>query len=135
MIRECVDFHFLPALQEAIHKRLLNWARWCYGSPGGSAAPMFRFYRSSEQWADRAASVPVDSLDAQMMEQAVAVLPDKHRAAVRWHYTSPGDPARCARKLGVSMPALAALVIDGRALLMTRPVRRPMELYIATYQK
>lgn len=119
MIRESVDFHLIPARQESIHLRLLNWARWCHGSASATTAPMFRFYRSTEQWAHDA-SVPVDSLDAHRIEKAIIQLPEQPRAAIRWHYTAAGDPARCARTLGVTKPELAQLVIDARNMLVNR---------------
>lgn len=121
MIRECVDFHLIPASQEAIHQRLLNWARWLYGSKGSDVAPMFKYYRSTDQWADNSTSVPVDSLDAHKIERAVAALPEKHGPAIRWHYTKPCmGPQRFARNLGITQPELANLVIEARNILAKR---------------
>ena len=121
MMRESVDFHFIPERQEAIHIRLLNWGRWCHPHARGTAtAPMFQNYRSTEVWAEATNSSPLDSIDAGKIEKAVRLLPEKHSAAVRWHYVKAGAPIRCARALGVSLEGLAKLVIDGCSMLINR---------------
>jgi hypothetical protein len=120
MQREAVDFHFIPVRQEAIHLRLLNWGRWCYSRPGASTQPMFRFYRSPEVWGNDGQSLPVDSLDAHRIEKGVVALPEKHGAAIRWHYVGKAGPLKFSKSIGVTQEALAELVIDGRNMLVNR---------------
>ena len=119
MIREAVDFHFIPLRQEAMHMRLLNWGRWCHPTARGTApAPMFRNYRSTELWTEATCSSPLDPLDAGKLEKAVRLLPEKYPEALRWHYVKSGPPIRCARALGVTLDGLARLVVDGRSMLI-----------------
>lgn len=121
MKREAVDFHLIPASQEAIHIRLLNWGRWCHPSARGTApAPMFQNYRSTDLWAEVQNSSPLDSVDAGKIEKAVRLLPEKYPEALRWHYVKSGPPIRCARALGITLENLARLVLDGRSMLINR---------------
>lgn len=122
MMREAVDFHFVPANQEAIHLRLLNWARAQRNSTGNATAPMFRQYRSSDQWAQASASMPVDQRDAAKINKAWQMLPGKHRASLAWHYITPGSPAKACKGIGCTMDELARLVVDARTMLINRNV-------------
>ena len=63
---------------------------------------------------------PVNTLDAVLVEKAVAALPEKHREAVRWWYVYRRDPVAMARNLGVSKQGLADLVEAGRTMLKNR---------------
>ena len=57
------------------------------------------------------------------MEKAVAMLPEKHASAIRWHYvyaTRGMQPGKVCRLLGVSASGLAELVTDGRTMLVNR---------------
>jgi len=119
-MREAVDFHFVPANQEAMHMRLLNWARAQRNSTGSATAPMFRQYRSSDQWATPSVSMPVDQRDAAKVNKAWQMLPEKHRAAVAWHYITPGSPIKACRKIACTMDELARLVVDARQMLINR---------------
>ena len=121
-MRGGVDFHAVPPHQAEIHARLLNWARWCRGKPTSHTSPMFRGYRSSEVWAAPETGEPVNVLDAAKIARAVVDLPEKHRDATQWHYVHPVAPIRVCRALEVSYEGLAHLVIEGRALLITRRV-------------
>lgn len=114
-----VDFHYIPPAQEAIHERLLNWARCMYGKDRAVCSPMFASYRSTEVWAAPEASSPVDKLDAERVEKAVRQLDPVEREAIRWHYvnTRRHSPARACRWLGLAKGALAQAVIDGRESL------------------
>lgn len=118
----CIDYNHIAAHHEAIHARLMNWARWLRVRPHGwFTHPMFRNFRASKQWeASPHISTPVDTLDAALMEKAVYALPEKHRQAVRWWYVYRRDPAAMARNLGVSKQGLAELVEAGRAMLKNR---------------
>jgi hypothetical protein len=120
MMREAVDFHFVPANQEAIHLRLLNWARAQRNSTGSATAPMFRQYRSSDQWATPSVSMPVDQRDAARINKAWQMLPEKHRASLGWHYITPGSPIKACRKIACTMDELARLVVDARQMLINR---------------
>ncbi len=120
MIREAVDFHFVPAHQEAIHMRLINWARAQRNGSGNNTAPMFRQYRSSDQWAQATVSEPVDQRDAAKINKAWQQLPGNHRAALKWHYVTPGSPQKACRGIGCTMEDLARLVVDGRQMLINR---------------
>jgi len=121
-VTEIVDYNHVRAQHEAIHARLNNWRRWVTVRPHGWAtAPMFRMYQSkSRQWHAPVIQTPVDTLDAVLVEKAVAALPEKHRAAVRWSYVHCGNPLAMARSLAVSKQGLADLVTDGRSMLQNR---------------
>lgn len=120
MKRDAIDFHLVPDHQLAIHWRLVNWSRWCNGRPGNNCSPMFRGYRSTDVWSAPEIGTPVDKLDAAKVAKAVVALPEKHRAAVNWHYVKPVAPMRAARELAVSLAELAQLVRDGRQMMINR---------------
>ena len=117
-----VDYNHVPERHAAIHARLENWRRWVIVRPNGwQVAPMFRLYQSkSRQWEAPVIQNPVNTLDAVLVEKAVAALPEKHRAAVRWSYVHCGNPLAMARTLAVSKQGLADLVDAGRTMLKNR---------------
>ena len=117
-----VDYNHVQDRHKAIHARLENWRRWVIVRPSGwQVAPMFRMYQSkARQWHAPVIQTPVDTLDALLMENAVAALPEKHREAVRWWYVYRRDPVAMARNLGVSKQGLADLVDAGRTMLNNR---------------
>lgn len=122
-VTETVDYCHIATHHEAIHARLVNWARWVRVRPHGWAtSPMFRLYQSKNRQWDVSPHIgtPVDTLDAALMEKAVYALPEKHREAVRWWYVYRRDPVAMARNLGVSKQGLADLVEAGRAMLQNR---------------
>jgi len=121
-VTEIVDYNHIQAHHEAIHARLENWRRWVIVRPHGWAtAPMFRMYQSkSRQWHAPDIQEPIDTLDAVLLEKAVAALPEKHREAVRWWYVYRRNPVAMARNLGVSKQGLADLVDAGRTMLNNR---------------
>ena len=118
----CIDYSHVPERHTAIHERLMNWERWVRVRPHGwQVAPMFRMYQSkARQWHAPVIQTPVDMLDAVLVEKAVATLPEKRRAAVRWWYVHAGNPVAMARTLGVSKQGLADLVDSGRTMLNNR---------------
>ncbi len=120
--KETVDYCYVALEHEIIHARLENWARWVtVRHHGWATAPMFRMYQSkARQWHAPVIQTPVDTLDAVLVEKAVAALPEKHRAAVRWSYVHAGNPVAMARSLGVSKQGLADLVDAGRTMLQNR---------------
>lgn len=117
-----VDFNAVEPHQVAIDARLTNWARWANGKSGQQCSPMFRLYRSSEarraDHDDRPA--PIDSLDAQRIQKAVAGLPTPHRLALSWCYIQRTNARKAAEVLGESLPGLARLIRDGRQMLINR---------------
>ena len=121
-VQEAVDYNHVHEMHADIHSRLENWRRWVIVRPNGwQVAPMFRLYQSkSRQWEAPVIQNPVDTLDAVLMENAVAALPEKHRAAVRWWYVHAGNPVAMARALAVSKQGLADLVDAGRTMLQNR---------------
>ena len=121
-MREQVDFHFVPVAQEAMHMRLENWARAQRNSTGSATAPMFRQYRSSDQWAEPTASTPVDQRDAAKVNKAWQQLPPKHRASLAWHYITPGSPTKACKLIGCTMTELAQFVVDARNMLINRRI-------------
>ena len=121
-VTEIVDYNHVQDRHQAIHARLENWRRWVIVRPHGwFTHPMWRDSRTSRQWeVSPYIGVPVDTLDAALMEKAVYALPEKHREAVRWWYVYRRDPAAMARSLGVSKQGLADLVEAGRTMLQNR---------------
>lgn len=120
--KETVDYCYVNPEHEAIHARLLNWARWVRVRPNGwQTHPMWRKALTSKQWdAMPHIPVPVNTLDAADVEKAVSALPVKHREAIRWSYVHCRDPLGMARTLAVTKQGLADLVSDGRTMLNNR---------------
>lgn len=121
-VTETVDYNYVQAHHEAIDARLRNWSRWVIVRPHGwQTHPMWRNSRTSRQWdVSPHVGVSTDTLDAVLIEKAVAALPEKHRAAVRWSYVHAGNPVAMARTLAVSKQGLADLVDAGRTMLQNR---------------
>lgn len=118
MKRDAIDFHEVPEHQRDMDARLHNWARAQRSKAGQDCAPMFRQYRSSDQWASAPASNPVDQRDAAKINKAWQQLPANHRASLSWHYVKPGSPTRACRAIGCTMADLAGFVIDARQMLI-----------------
>ncbi len=121
-VQEAVDYNYVKPEHEAIHARLVNWERWVRVRPHGwFTHPMWRNSRTSRQWeVSPYIGVPVNTIDAMLIEKAVSALPVKHREAVRWWYVYRRDPVAMARNLGVSKQGLADLVEAGRTMLKNR---------------
>lgn len=117
-----IDFNAVPYKQEAIHSRLVNWARWVRPRRSSWVHPMWRGFKPSEVWAGTAVSIPINTLDAQAVEKAISGLPDAHRFSVRWCYVYGGNPRRAAREVGETLEGLAALISAARAMLINRGV-------------
>jgi DNA-directed RNA polymerase specialized sigma24 family protein len=120
--RETVDYCHVQPQHEAIHERLVNWAKWVKVRPQGwPTHPMWRKALTSKQW-DASPHIPnpVNTLDAVEVEKTVSALPAKHRNAIRWSYVHQNDPAGTARTLGVSKQGLADLVEVGRTMVNNR---------------
>ena len=117
---QITDFHAVPEAQWPIHGRLLNWARWCRGSGHRTVHPMFRGYRSSDQYSGHTVSDPVDSADAVKLQKVFVGLPELHRHALQWFYVYPIAPARMARELALTTAGLAQTVIEARNMMRNR---------------
>ncbi len=118
-----IDFHQVEPHQRQIDARLANWARWCNGTHAPTTSPMFRMTppppRVRGEMAYQSAGL-VDRMDATKIAKAVAALPEKHRAAINWHYVKPVSPKRACGAIGINMEGLANLVRDGRQMLINR---------------
>lgn len=119
------DMHRVKFIHEAVHDRLINWARWCNGGRGGSSsAPMFRHYRAPKyQNAADQIRIPVDGLDAADIEKIVGLLPDKHRDAIRYFYVYSHRGMglwQAVRGLAVTRDTLVRLIHDGRSMVKNR---------------
>lgn len=119
-MRMTVDFALVAPEHIAIDARLANWARWSNNRGGGSASPMSRLYRSTEQWAHESTASPIDAIDAQRVQKAVGQLPTKHRLALSWAYIKRNHPRKAAISLGETLEGLALLVVNARTMLINR---------------
>lgn len=129
MKRDAVDFHAIPQHQLAMDQRLINWGRAQRNGSGQSCAPMFRQYRSSDQWEGATSSPTVDQLDAAKINKAWQQLEAQPRAALAWNYVTPSGPERACKEIGCLTPdnrpdkaKLASLVVQGRQALIDRRV-------------
>ena len=122
-MRQYTDFSHVPEHQIAMHARLENWGRWCYGAGHAQMSPMFRLYRSSQaRTAYVEISVPVDTADAAVVANGVIALPEQHRHALSWYYVNRGSPKRACQVIGCAQSTLAIYVIDGRQMMLNRNV-------------
>jgi DNA-directed RNA polymerase specialized sigma24 family protein len=125
MRRDLTDFFLVEDHQLAIHGRLENWSRWVEHRrlKGGKQHPMWaKSVSNARQWHEPDLREPTDELDGLAMEKGVAMLPEKHKQAIRWSYVFRGGPLNMARRLGVSKEGLMQLVRDGRQMLINRRV-------------
>jgi DNA-directed RNA polymerase specialized sigma24 family protein len=118
-MNEAVDYNHVPAHQEAIHDRLVNWAKWCRSSGGRTVHPMFRGYRDN-YWEAQPLPDYVSTIDATEVQKTMAHLPEKHRLAVQWCYVIKSSPPRMARELGTSKYGLLELINEGRTMISNR---------------
>lgn len=116
-----IDFFYVAAHQQEIHKRLENWARSCYSSGGPSCSPMFRLYRP-DNYERAAPSIPVDTHDAAKVAKGVSLLPESHRMAIHWNYLQGGSPTKARQRIGCTLDGLMQLISDGRSMLINRGV-------------
>lgn len=121
--RPSVDFHHVERRHAEIHGRLENWARWCDGTAGDSASPMFRLYRPDNfERTPVSAITVIDGIDASKIAKGVAILPTLHRMAIQWCYITPYSPRKACQKIGTSPEGLAQYISDGRQMLINRRV-------------
>ena len=117
------DFAHIPTRQDQINLRLERWARWVRVSPHPWAHhPMWRNAKTPRQWdVDPVIHQTMNTLEAHETERAVAILPDKHRTAIRWAYVHPYIHAgKIQRELCVTTDDLQWLLNSGRDMLINR---------------
>lgn len=122
MVCDYVDFHHVEAKHQAIHEELENWARWLMNRPVSQQGPVWKLGKPPQHWDQVDIGVTVDKLKAAQTEKAVAALPFKHGAAIRWSYVFRTNPRREANRLGMTLEGLSGLVRDGRQMLCNRGV-------------
>lgn len=119
-----IDIHHVPARHDAINQRLEEWARWLRVRPiGWFTQPMFRMYQSKARQWEPTPHIPVaiNGLQALEVERAVSLLPDKHRAALRWAYVFGWVPVRkIQRELALTPDALIQMIADSRDMVKNR---------------
>lgn len=119
-----IDIHHVPARHDYINQRLEEWARWVrVRQTGWFQQPMFRMYQSKARQWETTPHIPVaiNGLDALEIERAVSILPDKHRAAIRWAYVFGFVPVRkVERELGLTHDALVQMICDSRDMVKKR---------------
>lgn len=120
---EHIDYHLVPDHHLEIHRQLEQWASWVKVRPHGwQTAPMWRQAQSnSRQWHAPELRAQPNIPDAVAMEKAVALLPEKHREAIRWCYVfSSSGPLTVSRRLAVTKQGLLDLIHSARAMLKNR---------------
>lgn len=123
MQRDFVDFSRIESGQDAIHARLINWARYVRDHPNmWPVQPMFRQAKTPRQWdINPHIRVEVDALDGLLLEKAIRHLPELQRDALRWHYVyATISVTKIRRYLGVTVEGLDRAVRDGRVMLGNR---------------
>lgn len=113
------DFSTVLPGHNAIHNRLVNWARWVTVHPTSFTQPMFAGYTTSRKWeANPHISTPVDKLDAAVIEHAVAALPHHHRYVVRWLYVHRNTVSVTKMRKALGVTAMTASDLGHRARQM-----------------
>jgi hypothetical protein len=105
---------------EAMHMRLVNWARYVRDHPNmWPVQPMFRHVKTSRQWdISPHIKIEVDQIDGLRVEKIIRTLPDKNRDALRWYYVYSSITVLKMRKyLGLTNEGLNKAVCDGRTML------------------
>ena len=118
-MRNTVDFTEVRPEHREIDARLAEWAKWCRNQGGRAVHPMFRFYRSSEQWGHEAAPV-IDTVCALEVQKAFTALPELNRWALAWAYVFRSPPKKMAAKLGMSLAGLCEEIHRGRTMIKNR---------------
>jgi len=116
-----LDLHHIDSAHEAVHQRLINWARYVRVTGGGFIQPMWKQGKSSRQWDESPhINIEVDTLDGHIIEQAVYKLPPNHRSVIRWWYCFNTPEHKVRRELACTHAGLALLVREGRGMLLNR---------------
>ena len=120
MKRDIDHFHVREE-HAAIDLRLQNWARWVRQRLSYAQGPIWRLGKSgSRQWHAPEMVEATDPLDAQKVEKAVYMLPERERFAIRWSYVWRFSPRKACRLIGVNQADLLELVGRGRTMLVNR---------------
>lgn len=118
------DLHRIHPRHDAVHARLEAWGRWVKVVPKEwGTQPMFRGYQSkARHWeVSPHIHVPVNTMEALAVEREVALLPDRHRDALRWFYVASWvHPGVVMRRMGVSADELYLVLHDARDMLANR---------------
>lgn len=117
------DFSRIAARHDAINLRLEQWAQWVSVRPQAwKVQPMFRQYRSHAwQWHMPEIKAQINTIEASETERVVSMLPDKHRAILRWLYVWPWVPVNAVRRdLGLTRVELASMAADARDMVIDR---------------
>lgn len=122
MRREDPDYFKVEPQHRGIHHRLENWSRWVTVTRFRSKQhPMWaKTMSNARQWHAPEIRDDVDLLDAQRIEKAVAMLPQKERDALRWAYVFRYGELRARKELGVTKQGLMELLHRGRQFLINR---------------
>lgn len=125
------DYSHVSSRHDQIHYRLESWARWVRVKPQAwKAQGIWRMYRAPRQYAYDLSDIrtELNTLEAHETERAVALLPEKHRTAIRWVYVFSFIPPNVVRRdLGVTREGLGELIQDGRDMLVNRLKQKVME--------
>ena len=123
-----IDIHHIPARHDEINRRLEEWAKWVRVRPiGWFTQPMFRMYQSkARQWdANPHIPVAINGLHALEIERAVSILPEKHKAAIRWAYVFSWVPVKkVQRELSLTPEELAETINYSRDMVKNRLKQR-----------
>ena len=117
------DFSRIAARHDAINLRLEQWAQGVSVRPQAwKVQPMFRQYRSHAwQWHMPEIKAQINTIEASETERVVSMLPDKHRAILRWLYVWPWVPVNAVRRdLGLTRVELASMAADARDMVIDR---------------
>jgi hypothetical protein len=117
--RESVDFHEVPAHQDAIHGDLLNWAIYVHSGNPPKVSAMFRDYKPerSATYNPPAPKRECDWAKAMRTNGQVRNLPTPNRLAVQWYYVQKDAPAKAIKRCETSYEGLALLVIEARDMM------------------
>jgi len=112
------DVFFVPQAQQEIDRRLENWSLWVRPGYSTGICPMFRMARSNaRQWHVPEIGPTVDTKDAVTVERAIAKLPTKNAAVLRWYYVFRSGERKARQVFGETKDGLCKLVIDSRTML------------------
>ncbi len=135
-MKKHADLSSIPARHDAVNLRLEQWAQWVSSRPQvWKTQPMFRQYRSHAwQWERPEIKAQINSIEASEIERVVSMLPDKHRAVLRWLYVWPWVPVNAIRRqLGLTMADLSQMAPDARDMVINRlkqQLREPVAQYL-----
>lgn len=122
-----IDLHHIADRHFVIDERLTEWAAWVRVRPQPwKTQPMFRMYRSmARQWHAPEPKREINTLQAHEIERCVSLMPEPHRAVIRWAYVFPYiHQGKIRRELGLTDDGLAKILCDGRDMVKNRLAQR-----------